>query len=178
MNCWWKCTTRRTTVPRRDTWASLLEMRPLVTRLVKSLKWNIVTQISLHNRLIWNIFIISPQIQNYSWTLEIFKSLMGRSRQETLSAATMVKSSLPEIRTMSGPAYRSPTIILAGELNIIWHSSLTVYYFDVNTVWGGRLCKRFCNILTVSSRCLLASAVQPSCLWNSQKTCYKTFSST
>ena len=37
-----------------------------------------------------------------------------------------------------------------------------------NTVLGGRLCKRFCG----SSPCLLG---KHDCLWNSQKTCYKTF---
>ena len=55
------------------------------------------------------------------------------------------------------------------------------YAYRVSTVWGGRLSKRFCNMISGSSPCLLGqhgSAVQPSCLWNSQKTCYKTFSST
>ena len=42
----------------------------------------------------------------------------------------------------------------------------------LTTVWGGRLCKMFCNMFAESSPCLLG---QPSCLWNSQKTYYKTF---
>ena len=50
------------------------------------------------------------------------------------------------------------------------------------TVWGGRLGKRFSNMFSESSPCLVGlhgrCAVQANGLWNSLKTFYKTFYST
>ena len=51
--------------------------------------------------------------------------------------------------------------------------------FLSSTVLGGRLWKRFCKMYSESCPLLaLAAAVQPNCLWNSQKTFYKTFFTT
>ena len=50
-----------------------------------------------------------------------------------------------------------------------------MFSFEVK-VWGGRLYKRFvAYFLEVPLSCLgsMTAAVQPKCLWNSEKTCYK-----
>ena len=60
------------------------------------------------------------------------------------------------------------------EYMMILKCDLSNQYDLIPTVWGGRSKKRFCNMFSGSSPCLLGQ--NGSC--SSQKLCYKTFSST